>query len=85
MAYGCGLSLFQQPFDDSPVHPAAVGIDIWLSDEAEVSAVFGEAESDVSWEVESGEWFAADDGVIEGGEDGGVNADSGYDRGGGGN
>jgi hypothetical protein len=55
-----------------------------LSDEAEVSAVFGDAESDVSGEVESGEWFAADDGVIEGGEDGGVNADSGYDRGGGG-
>lgn len=77
-------NLFQQPFDNTPVHPAAVGVNIGLSDKAEVSAVLGETESDICGEVELGEWFAADNGVIEGGEDRGVDANLGDDWGGGG-
>ena len=79
-----GKELFEEPFDDSPVHPAAVGVDVGFSYESEVTAVFGEAESDVGGEVNLGEWFAADDGVIEGSEDCGVDANSGDDGCGGG-
>ena len=44
------VALFEQPFDGAPIHPASVRINSRLADEAEVSAIASQAETDVGWE-----------------------------------